>query len=116
MADKDDPWVKSWTVFPLGLPLPSKFISKLHHQLNGISEEDIKFNHGFPSYIMLQDLNIKTLFVRILLVISLTNLMKIVWLQKKWSSRYIIVKSIGRFGLGTKTKVEHDGAGNIIAT
>ena len=103
-------------MFPLAQPLQSKFISKLHHQLNEISEEDIKFNHGFPSHIMLQDLNIKTLLVSTLLVISLTNLMKSVLLQKKWHFRYIIAKSIGRLGLGTETKVEHGGAGSTIAT
>lgn len=103
-------------MFPLAQPLQSKFISKLHHQLNEIPEEDIKFNRGFPSYIMLQDLNIKTSFVSTLLLISLTDLMKSVSLQKKWHFRYIIAKSIGRLGLGTKTKVERGGAGGTIAT
>lgn len=65
---------------------------------------------------MLQDLNIKTLFVSTLLVISLTNLMKSVLLQKKWHFRYIIAKDIGRLGLGTKTKVERGGAGSTVAT
>lgn len=103
-------------MFPLAQPLQSKFISKLHHQLNEIPEEDIKFNRGFPSYIMLQDLNIKTSFVSTLLLISLTDLMKSVLLQKKWHFRYIIAKTIGRLGLGTKTKVERGGAGGTIAT
>ena len=67
-------------MFQLALPPQSKSISRLYNQFNEIFEKDIKFDHGFP-YIILHDLNIKTLFVRTLLAISIGNPRKSILMQ-----------------------------------